>query len=88
MYIPTDSTSITVVKSCSETYAVLIFSEKGQVMLLGDFKARVCRSVEEDDVIGMFRVVVALPQSIMSTTSLFSTPFTMLFHSLNTLFTP
>ena len=33
---------------------VLSFREKGQVVLLGDFNARVGRSVEVDDVIGMF----------------------------------
>ena len=33
---------------------VLSFREKGQVVLLGDFKARVGKSVEVADVIGMF----------------------------------
>ena len=33
---------------------VLTFRQKGKVVLLGDFNARVCRSVEVGDVIGMF----------------------------------
>ena len=33
---------------------ILSFREKGRVVLLGDFNARVGRSVEVDDVIGMF----------------------------------
>ena len=33
---------------------VLTFRQKGKVVLLGDFNARVGRSVEVDDVIGMF----------------------------------
>ena len=33
---------------------VLSFREKGRVVLLGDFNARVGRPVEVDDVIGMF----------------------------------
>ena len=33
---------------------VLSFREKGQIVLLGDFNARDGRSVEVDDVIGMF----------------------------------
>ena len=33
---------------------VLSFRQKGKVVLLGDFNARVGRSVELDDVIGMF----------------------------------
>ena len=48
VYMPTDSTSITVVESC---YGRL---NKGQVVLLGDFNACVGKSVEVDDVIGMF----------------------------------
>ena len=33
---------------------VLSFKEKGKVVLLGDFNAKVGRSVHIDDVIGMF----------------------------------
>ena len=47
--------SVAVVESCYGRLKedVLSFREKGQV-LLGDFNAQVCRSVEVDDVIGMF----------------------------------
>ena len=34
---------------------VVSFREKGKVVLLGDFNARVGRSAQLDDVIGMFR---------------------------------
>ena len=56
VYMPTDSTSVAVVESCYGRLKedVLSFREKGQVVLLGDFNARVGRSVEVDDVIGMF----------------------------------
>ena len=33
---------------------VLSFKEKGKVVLLGDFSARVGRSTQLDDVVGMF----------------------------------
>ena len=54
--MPTDSASISVVDSCYERLKedVLSFREKGKVVLLGDFNARVGRSVQIDDVIGMF----------------------------------
>ena len=56
VYMPTDSSSISVVDSCYERLKedVLCFREKGKVVLLGDFNARVGRSVQIDDVIGMF----------------------------------
>ena len=56
VYMPTDSASISVVDSCFERLKedVLSFREKGKVVLLGDFNARVGRSVQIDDVIGMF----------------------------------
>ena len=56
VYMPTDSASIYVVDSCYERLKedVLSFREKGKVVLLGDFNARVGRSVQIDDVIGMF----------------------------------
>ena len=56
VYMPTDSTSISVVDSCYYRLKedVLSFKEKGKVVLLGDFNARVGRSVQIDDVIGMF----------------------------------
>ena len=43
IYIPTDSTSVAVVESCYGRLKedVLTFREKGQVMLLCDFDARV-----------------------------------------------
>ena len=34
---------------------MLSFKEKGRVILLGNFNARVFKSIEADDVIGMFR---------------------------------
>ena len=37
---------------------VLSFRQMGRVVLLGDFNARVGRSVELDDMIGMFLVVI------------------------------
>ena len=48
--------SISVVDSCYERLKedVLSFREKGKFVLLGDFNARVGRSVQIDDVIGMF----------------------------------
>ena len=54
--MPTDSTSISVVASCYERLKedVLSFREKGKVVLLGDFNAKVGRSVQIDDMIGMF----------------------------------
>ena len=56
VYMPTDSTSVAVVESCYGRLKkdVLSFREKGQVVLLGDFNALIGRSVEVDDVIGMF----------------------------------
>ena len=56
VYMPTDSTGVAAVDACYVrlTEDVLTFTQKGKV-LLGDFNARVGRSVEVDDVIGMFR---------------------------------
>ena len=56
VYMPTDTSSISVVDSCYERLKedVLSFREKGKVVLLGDFSARVGRSVQIDYVIGMF----------------------------------
>ena len=56
VYMPTDSTSISVMDSCYERLKedVLSFREKGKVVLLGDFNARVGRSAQLDDVVGMF----------------------------------
>ena len=53
VYMPT---SVAVVDSCYDRLKedVLCFREKGTVVLLGDFNARVGRSVDVDDVIGMF----------------------------------
>ena len=56
VYMPTDSTSVSVMDSCYKRLKehVLSFREKGKVVLLGDFKSRVGRSAEIDDVVGMF----------------------------------
>ena len=56
VYMPTDSSSISVVDSCYERLKedVLSFMEKTEVVLLGDFNARIGRSVQIDYVIGMF----------------------------------
>ena len=56
VYMPTDSTGAA---GIDESYSklkedVLSFKQKGKVVLLGDFNARVGKSVEVDDVIGMF----------------------------------
>ena len=50
VYMPTDSTSVTVVESCYGRLKedVLSFREKGWVVLLSDFIASVGRSVEVD----------------------------------------
>ena len=52
----TDSTSVAAVDAGFVRLKedVLFFRQKGKVVLLGDFNARVGRSVELDDVIGMF----------------------------------
>ena len=56
VYMPTDSTSVSVMDSCYESLKedVLSCREKGKVVLLGDFNARVGRSAQIDDVVGMF----------------------------------
>ena len=56
VYMPTDSTSVAAVDAgyVKLKEDVLSFRQKGKVALLGDFNARVGRSVELDDVIGMF----------------------------------
>ena len=56
VYMLTDSTSIFVLDSCYERLKEDVFSfrEKGKIVLLGDFNAKVGRSVQIDDVIGMF----------------------------------
>ena len=53
VYMPTDSNSVSVMDSVYEQLKedVLSFKQKGRVVLLGDFNARVGKSV---DVIGMF----------------------------------
>ena len=55
--MPTDNTSVSVMDSCYERLKedVLSFREKGKVVLLGDFNARVGRSSQIDDMVGMFR---------------------------------
>ena len=56
VYLPTDSTSVVVVDSCYDRLKenVVCFREKEIVVLLGNFNAGVGRSVDIDDVIGMF----------------------------------
>ena len=56
VYMPTDGTNSASIEGCYEKLKedVLSFKEKGRVVLLGDFNARVGKSVEMDDVIGMF----------------------------------
>ena len=56
VYMHTDSASVAAVDAgCVRLKEdVLYFRQKGKVVLLGDFNARVGRSVELDDVIGMF----------------------------------
>ena len=56
VYMPTDSTSVAVLDTCYERLKedVLSFREKGKVVLLGDFNARVGKVADDDDVIGKF----------------------------------
>ena len=51
-----DSTSVAVLETCYERLKedVLSFREKGKVVVLGDFNARVGNAVDDDDVIGKF----------------------------------
>ena len=50
VYMPTSSTSVSVMESCYERLKedMLSFREKGKVVLLGDFNARVGRSAQLD----------------------------------------
>ena len=54
--MPTDSTSVSLMDSCHERLKedVLSFTENGKFVLLGDFKARVDRSAQLDEVVGIF----------------------------------
>ena len=52
VYMPTDSATVRCYSKLKED--VLSFREKGKVVLLGDFNARVGRAVDSDDVVGMF----------------------------------
>ena len=56
VYLPTDSSSVAVVDNYydRDKKDVLGFREEGSVVLLGDFNARVGRSADVDDVIGLF----------------------------------
>ena len=56
VYVPTDSTSVAVLDICYERLKedVLSFREKGKVVLLSDFNARVGKAADDDDVIGKF----------------------------------
>ena len=53
VYMPTDSTSVSVIDNSYEKLKedVLSFKQKGRVVLLGDFNARVGRAVDVNDVI-------------------------------------
>ena len=56
VYMPTDSTSVAVLDTCDERLKedMLSFREKGKIVLLGDFNARVGKAADDDDVIGKF----------------------------------
>ena len=56
IYMPTTTASVSTMDACYENLKedVLIFKEKGKVMLLGDLNARVGTASEIDEVIGMF----------------------------------
>ena len=56
VYMPSDGTSISVINNSYEKFKedVLSFKQKGRVLLLGDFNARVGKAVDVNDVIGMF----------------------------------
>ena len=56
VYMPTDSTSVSVIDNSYEKLKEdgLSFKLKGRVVLLGDFNAKVGKSVDVNDVIGMF----------------------------------
>ena len=56
IYMPTTTTTVSTMNTCYKNLKedVLIFKEKGMVMLLGDFNARVGTTSEIDEVIGMF----------------------------------
>ena len=66
VYMPTDSNSVSVMDSVYEQLKedVLSFKQKGRVVLLGDFNARVGNSVDVDDVIGMFGEVFVMGMGI------------------------
>ena len=53
VYMPTDSNSVSSVYEHHKE-DVLSLKQKGRVVLLGDFNARVGKSVDVVDVIGMF----------------------------------
>ena len=56
VYMPIDSTSVSIMDGCYEKLKedVLSFGEKGKFVLLGDFNTKVGRSTQIDDVGGMF----------------------------------
>ena len=56
IYMPTTTASVSTMDACYKNLKedVLIFKEKGKVVLLGDFNARVGTASEIDEVIGMF----------------------------------
>ena len=56
VYMPTNSTSVAMLDTCYERLKedILSFREKGMVVLLGDFNARVGKVAGDDDMIGKF----------------------------------
>ena len=56
VYMPTESSAAAVIEDGCERLKedVLEYQQKGRVVLLGDFNARVGRSTDVDDVIGIF----------------------------------
>ena len=62
VYMPTDSTSVSVMDSCYERLKEdnLVLGRRGKVVLLGDFNARVGRSAQIDDVVGMLGRIHAM----------------------------
>ena len=54
VYMPTDDSGIATIVTYLREMSILTFKQKGKVVMLGDFNARVGKSSEVDDVIGMF----------------------------------
>ena len=56
VYMPTDSSGVSKIEESDQKLKedMVGFKQKGRVVILGDFNARVGRSSDVDDVIGMF----------------------------------